>query len=549
MNVFSSRGEDPLRRLSPRSSRAKCPELRVKPHAGRDEKSSVSPPARIGRATAVVAAGQALNGVSLFARNVVIARLISPEDFGIAATFAMAVSLLEMMSNLGVDRLIVQAPDGDDPGLQGAAQVVEVFRGVVTALLLFAIAGLAARLLGVPAAQDAFRWLALIPLIRGFIHLDMKREQRHMNFRPFVLVDAGSGLLATLAALPLGLWLGDYRVALWVLVAHSCLLVLGSHGVASRPYRLAWEPRFGRRILRFGAPLLASGALLYVIFQGDRFLIAGADRLFGREIFTLADLGVWSVAFALTRQPAVLLTNLGARILLPSLSRVREDAEAFRRTYATAIELAILVGALFGIGVILAGGAVLSFFYSAKYAAAAAFIGWLGALQAVRIPRLVPTQASISAAETLTPMYANMIRASALIAMFVAVWAGGGFVALAVCGLGGEIAALLFTVLRLRGRLELPLGLSLGPALLGAAALLSAAALAQVGGPFPLAQGVGFAALLGLAWIGVFVLCFGRLRGLAGHFLPVLLPPSPAAKPPLQSDQPTSSRPRKAASS
>ena len=187
-----------------------------------------------------------------FLRNIIIARLISVEDFGISATFAITVTLLEMSSNLAVDRLLVQAPDGDDPRLQATAQAFQVALGALGAIILFLAAGPIAALFGVPQATWAFRALALVPMIRGLSHLDMARVQREMRFGPSVLVETGPQVLVTLLAIPLGVYLGDYRAMLWVVLIQSASYTLFSHLVAHRPYSLAVDKALARRIVGFG---------------------------------------------------------------------------------------------------------------------------------------------------------------------------------------------------------------------------------------------------------------------------------------------------------
>ena len=58
--------------------------------------------------------GQVVINALIFMRNVIIARLLSPSDYGIAALFAMTVSFLEMLSNFSSEVLLVQADLGDD---------------------------------------------------------------------------------------------------------------------------------------------------------------------------------------------------------------------------------------------------------------------------------------------------------------------------------------------------------------------------------------------------------------------------------------------------
>jgi O-antigen/teichoic acid export membrane protein len=66
------------------------------------------------RAAILLFSGNSLSSLFSLARSVVIAHLISVSDFGIASTFALAMSVIEMMTALGLQQQIVQHKDGDD---------------------------------------------------------------------------------------------------------------------------------------------------------------------------------------------------------------------------------------------------------------------------------------------------------------------------------------------------------------------------------------------------------------------------------------------------
>ena len=74
------------------------------------------------RKALLILSGNAAASLLLFARNLVIARLIPVEDYGIASTFAIAMSVVEMASQLGLQQMIVQAREGEDPHFQAALQ-------------------------------------------------------------------------------------------------------------------------------------------------------------------------------------------------------------------------------------------------------------------------------------------------------------------------------------------------------------------------------------------------------------------------------------------
>jgi O-antigen/teichoic acid export membrane protein len=403
-----------------------------------------------------LSAGQIISQSSSFLKSLIVARLISPADYGIAAIFAMTFSLLEMISNLSAQLLIVQAEDGDNPRFERTIHFVHACRGVVNATFIFVLAGPISRLFGAPTAKMAFECLALVPLIRGFYHLDIYRFQRHMRFAPFVFVDSGSNLLVTLMALPLAFWLRNYWAMLCLLIAQSVCVLIGSHWLAERPYWWAWDRFFAKRMFHFGWPLTINGLLLFGIMEGDRFLIGSAHHLFSRGRYTLTDLGVYSVAFSLTQAPAMIAGNVSSSLFLPLLSRVQGLRAQFERRYIACTQVVSLIAVVVATGFIVAGGRVVTLAYGHKYAAAGVFIGWLSAMWAVRTLRNAPTLAAMAYADTRNALISNLARSFALVGMLFVAATGRSVVWIAICGFLGELLALVVCVWRLQLRHEVP---------------------------------------------------------------------------------------------
>jgi O-antigen/teichoic acid export membrane protein len=424
---------------------------------------------------------QAFVQVCSFARSVIVARLISPANFGVAATFAMTFSFLEMISNLAAETVIIQAKDGNEPAFQQTAQVVQFLRGLANALFIFALAGVISRLFGVPQAKPAFQCLALLPLLRGVTNLDVNRLQRDLKFGPSILADSGSNLLVTIIALPLGLWLRDYWAMLWLLILQSAAYVTGSHLVAVRRYSWGWSKVYARTILSFGWPLVINGLLLYIILQGDRFVIGAARRLFTHSSYTLADLGVYSVAFALTFAPTMLVANISTSLFLPLLSRAQADGFQFEKRYVACFQFVSLMASVISILFIVSGGWLIRMIYGQKYAAAGAFVGVLAAMQAMRILRVAPTLAAMAHADTKNAMFSNIVRTLALAGVLFAGITGRSLTWVAASGFAGEVLAFLTCIWRLQRCHSVSAKLSVRPLALSASAMLLGATLAAAG--------------------------------------------------------------------
>lgn len=396
--------------------------------------------------------GQVVSQVSSFVKNLIIARLISPADYGIAAIFAMTFSLLEMASNLSAQTLLVQAEDGDSPRFENTAHFVHAGRGLMNGTVIFFLAGPVSHLFGAPQAKVAFECLALVPLIRGFYHLDINRYQRHMRFGSFVLVDSGSNALTTLMALPVAFYLRNYWAMLWLLVAQSVCYLIGSHALAERPYAWAWDRGFTKRMFEFGWPLLINGLLLYGIFEADRIVIGSARHLFSKSTYTLTDLGVYSVAWALAQVPAMISGNVCSSLFLPLLSRVQGSYRQFERRYSLCAQVISLMAAVVAIGSIVVGGRLVTLVYGHKYDAAGIYIGWLGATSAMRIFRGAPAVAAMALGDTRNAMMSNLARSSSLLGILFVAATGGRLIWIVICGFLGELLAVGVCVWRLQVR-------------------------------------------------------------------------------------------------
>lgn len=440
--------------------------------------------------------GQAVTMACTFLRSVIIARLVSPQNFGIAAVLAMTYYLSEMGSNLGLETRLIQAEDGNDQSFQRSVQFLQVCRGLINAGLIFALAGPLSLLFGVPQAQWAFRCLALAQLMKGFTHFDQYRFQREMRFGPAIAVDVTGSVLSLLTTLFLTWWLRDYSVMVWVLLVQAATTAVGSHLVAKRRYGWIWSTPHAKQIFSFGWPLMVNSLLMYGIFQGDQLAIGSAQRLFPQSTLTLVDLAVYSVAFSITMAPTTLMTNLGMSMFLPLLSRVQGHRDLFVRRYLTYTKGLALIAALISILFILVGGWLVTLLYGDKYKVAGEFIGWLAAMQSLRVIRVAPTIASIAQGNTVAIMLTNIVRTSALLGTLVVITAGLGLAWVAAAAFAGEFLAIVFSSLMLFRNHSINPALCFKPAGVALAAM-AVAVLAARGG-------IMTVVLIGLLVVGAF---------------------------------------------
>lgn len=377
-----------------------------------------------------------------FFRNIIVARMITVEDYGIATTFAMTLALIEMTSNLAFDRILIQDKDGHSDRLLASAHFLQFLKSLVTGAILLLTAPLVAALFNLEDILWAFQLLAFIPIIKGLVHFDAVTYQREMRFFPTATIDAIPQVVTLVVAYPLAVWLEDYRVMLTLVILQPFVSVLLSHGLAKRPYRWIFDKALLYKKISFGWPLMVNGLLLFAIFNGDKTIIG---TLHGMEV-----LGWYGAVFALTMMPTLLFTKVCNTLLLPSLSQNRENPEIYLR-YCMNSSVFCFGIALFSWAFFTFAGAEIIFLsYGIKYFAGTEVIAWLALMQSLRIIRIAPTTIAISQADTKNPMIANIVRTVALPIAIGFAYLDYPIVWLVYCAIGGEVLATLTCVGRLK---------------------------------------------------------------------------------------------------
>ena len=314
---------------------------------------------RVAGQGALLTSGFALAQIFSLARNALIGHWLSPSNFGIAATLTMMLQVVETLSDLGADRLIVQAKDGNRPRLMANAHLLLIGRGALTALALYLAAGPIVTFFAIDGAKSAFQAMAIAPLLRGFFHLDCRRAQRRLDNQPNMLIEVVPQAVTLLLAFPIIRLAGDYWAIVWLALAQSICAVLISHLVAHRPYAVAADTPTLLRLLSFGWPILLSALPLMAVFSGDRMIIG---KLFGMEA-----LASYSVAFMMTMVPGLLAAKVANALMLPLLASAQGHNHVFGYRFTVLTEVTVLAAALYLALFVIAGGTILPLAFGDHY--------------------------------------------------------------------------------------------------------------------------------------------------------------------------------------
>jgi len=168
------------------------------------------------------------------ARTIVLARVLSPNDFGLFGISLLALSALNTFSQTGFQAALVQKKGNIKPYLD-TAWTVQVIRGFVLAGILFGIAPYVASFFGEPMAAPLLRVLGLSAVFQGLTNIGVVYFQKELEFhKRFIYMF--SGTLADLGvAIPAALILRNAWALVFGLLAGNLVRMTVSYFI--HPYR------------------------------------------------------------------------------------------------------------------------------------------------------------------------------------------------------------------------------------------------------------------------------------------------------------------------
>jgi len=123
-----------------------------------------------------------ITGVFSVLKIAIIARLLSPADFGIFGIALLSLSLLELLTETGLNVVLIQSKN-DLSRFLDSAWIVSMIRGVLITLALIGLSPLIARFFNSPQSLSILLLISMAPLLRGFINPSEVIFQKELRFK------------------------------------------------------------------------------------------------------------------------------------------------------------------------------------------------------------------------------------------------------------------------------------------------------------------------------------------------------------------------------
>lgn len=272
-------------------------------------------------------------GVS-FVVSIVLARLLSPEDYGTIALITVFTSILNVFVDSGMGSALIQKKEADDCDFSSVFYFNVLMCSVLYMAMFFG-APIIAAFYGKQELTAIIRVLSLTLVISGLKNVQQAYVSRHMIFKRFFFATLGG----TVAAAFVGIIMAYNGWGVWALIAQQlCNVTLDTvilwFTVKWRPKRLFSIERL-KGLFSFGWKLLVSSVL-------DTFYRELRQLIIGKK-YSSSDLAYYNQG---QKFPNLVVTNINASIdsvLLPAMSNVQDDIVKIRKMTRRAIKISTYI--------------------------------------------------------------------------------------------------------------------------------------------------------------------------------------------------------------
>lgn len=276
----------------------------------------------------------------LFISTVVLARLLSKDDFGVVGFAVTTIGFLDVMSDLGVTPALIYHPEDED------TSVTAFWLGLFIGVFLFVITWVAAPLVGFffndPRAIAVTRVLALSYPINAMGSTQQAILQKKLAFGRIFMPDLAQALAKglgsiALAFLGLGAWsliggqlggMATGAVVFWVISRW-------------RP-SFSFNPKIARSLLNYGLKIVAVDLLGIILLNLDYLLV-------GRYLGAVS-LGVYTLAFRMPDLIILQFARILSGVIFPIYTRMRDLPGSLAKGFAMTTRYVSLVTVPLGIG-------------------------------------------------------------------------------------------------------------------------------------------------------------------------------------------------------
>lgn len=265
---------------------------------------------------------------------IVMARILTPEDYGLVGMLAIFLAVSQSLIDSGFSQALIRKMDRTETD-NCTVFYFNIVVGLVLYLILYFLAPLVAKFYDAPAITSIMRVICISVIINSLVVVQRALYTVNIDFK----TQAKASLSAAIVSGIIGITMAYKGFGVWSIVTQQ-LTNLGINAGLLWLFS-KWRPRLlyswksFRELFSFGSKLMLSG-LLDTLYKNIYTLVIG-------KVFNASSLGHYTRAHQFADFPSSNLTGIMQRVTYPVLCNIQEDDERLKNVYRRFLKLSAFI--------------------------------------------------------------------------------------------------------------------------------------------------------------------------------------------------------------
>jgi O-antigen/teichoic acid export membrane protein len=318
-----------------------------------------------------------------FAGNLILTRLLAPEAFGVMLVGIVVWVGLTLFTDFGLRQVVVRSPRGTEPVFLDTVWTLQIMQGILIATLLVAAAvvlWLAVSMGLIPHASTfaspdvpwVLAALAVPALLQSLESTKMHVASRNLQVSRIAAMELGCQVVALGVTVTYARTLGGIGALIAGAFAASTCRTLATHLIfQGHRNGLRYDAVSAREVFTFGAPIILTSCLGYVVSNGDRLALGW--------VLPVKAMGAYAIAILLVSAFQDAVGKLMGQVMFPAISRAYAHNPSSLRSSYLRVRATADLGCLTVAGLLVTlGDRMVGLLYDGRYAEAGTYVGILG---------------------------------------------------------------------------------------------------------------------------------------------------------------------------
>ena len=251
-----------------------------------------------------------------FVANMVLARLLEPEDFGCLAIIMVFVTFADILIDSGLASALIQKKNVTEHDVSTVFSVNLCVSLVLFTSIFFAAPAIG-RYLDIPMLALYLRVESIALIIRAFYCIQVASIRKNLRFKNLAKYNLLSSIISvTVAIIMAALGCGVWSLIAKNIVLHLSLLLMYRHD-SKITYRFAFFKENFKELFGFGV-FVAMSTLLESLYSNLTSFFIG-------KRYSVKDLGYYNQAHSLEHMPVYSMSTVITQVLFPFMSKMQDD--------------------------------------------------------------------------------------------------------------------------------------------------------------------------------------------------------------------------------